>query len=76
MNMQHVSSSAHAPAGGHATAGAGQPLSVSPWPGELTVVDGRVWLTRRGDAADHVLEAGAAAAPAAGDAARRRGLGR
>jgi hypothetical protein len=37
---------------------AGQAIQVGPWPGELTVVDGRVWLTRRGDAADHVLQPG------------------
>jgi hypothetical protein len=37
---------------------AGQAVSVGPWPGEIAVVDGRVWLTRSGDAADHVLEAG------------------
>ena len=37
---------------------AGQAVSVGPWPGEIAVVDGRVWLTRSGDAADHVLETG------------------
>lgn len=36
----------------------GQALTVSPWPGELTVVDGRVWVTRSDDLGDHVLEAG------------------
>ncbi len=36
----------------------GQAVSVGPWPGEIAVVDGRVWLTRSGDAADHVLESG------------------
>lgn len=48
---------------------AGQAVSVSAWPGELTVVDGRVWLTRRGDLADHVLEAGQRLRLQAGDAA-------
>ena len=37
---------------------AGQAVAISPWPGELMVVDGRIWLTRRGDVTDHVLEAG------------------
>jgi hypothetical protein len=37
---------------------AGQAVQVSAWPGELTVIDGRVWLTRRGDSVDHVLEPG------------------
>ena len=36
----------------------GRALTVSPWPGELTVVDGRVWVTRSDDLGDHVLEAG------------------
>lgn len=36
----------------------GQALTVSPWPGELTVVDGRIWVTRSDDLGDHVLEAG------------------
>lgn len=36
----------------------GQALTVSPWPGELTVVDGRVWVTRSDDLGDHVLDAG------------------
>ena len=36
----------------------GQIVRVAPWPGELTVVDGRVWLTRRGDNDDHVLDGG------------------
>ena len=42
----------------HATLVSGQALTVSPWPGELTVVDGRVWVTRKDDLGDHVLEAG------------------
>lgn len=37
---------------------AGQLLRLGEWPGELTVVDGRVWLTRPGDPDDHVLAAG------------------
>ena len=36
----------------------GQAVTVEHWPGEFTVIDGRVWLTRRGDRADHVLERG------------------
>jgi hypothetical protein len=44
----------------------GQAASVSPWPGELTVVDGRIWLTRRNDLADHVLERGRSLRLAAG----------
>ena len=36
----------------------GQAVPVSPWPGELTVVDGRVWMTRQGDLQDHLLEPG------------------
>lgn len=43
---------------GHATLVSGQALTVSPWPGELSVVDGRVWVTRKDDLGDHVLEAG------------------
>ncbi len=35
-----------------------QALTVSPWPGELTVVEGRVWVTRSDDLGDHVLESG------------------
>ncbi len=37
---------------------AGQLLRLGKWPGELTVVDGRVWLTRPHDPDDHVLAAG------------------
>lgn len=36
----------------------GQALTLGPQPGELTVVRGRVWLTRSGDLGDHVLEPG------------------
>jgi hypothetical protein len=36
----------------------GQVERVAGGPGELTVVDGRVWVTRRGDRDDHVLGAG------------------
>jgi Protein of unknown function (DUF2917) len=43
---------------GQATVVGGQALTVSPWPGELTVIDGRVWVTRKDDLGDHVLEAG------------------
>jgi hypothetical protein len=38
--------------------GSGHLLRLGEWPGELTVVDGRVWLTRPNDPADHVLSAG------------------
>lgn len=37
---------------------AGELLRVGPWPGELRVIDGRVWLTRTGDPDDHVLQPG------------------
>ncbi len=37
----------------------GQPAFVGHGAGELTVLDGRVWLTRHGDLDDHVLECGA-----------------
>ena len=36
----------------------GQPVRFDATGGELEVLDGRVWLTRRGDTEDHVLEAG------------------
>lgn len=32
-------------------------FSAAPWPGALTVLGGRVWLTRRGDIDDHILDA-------------------
>ena len=45
--------------GGHpATLVSGQALALSPWAGELTVVEGLVWVTRTDDLGDHVLEAG------------------
>ena len=37
---------------------AGQAIQLSPGPGELTVIDGRVWLTRRGELDDLVLRPG------------------
>ena len=37
----------------------GQPLRMENLAGEFAVVEGRVWLTRRGDLDDHVLSAGA-----------------
>lgn len=37
---------------------AGRAVSVGPWPGDITVVAGRVWLTQCGDPADHLLEPG------------------
>jgi hypothetical protein len=37
----------------------GHPAFVGRGAGELTVLDGRVWLTRDGDLADHVLTRGA-----------------
>ena len=36
----------------------GQPLRVEHFGGEFAVLEGRVWLTRRGDLDDHVLSAG------------------
>jgi hypothetical protein len=36
----------------------GQPLHVAHFGGEFAVLEGRVWLTRRGDPDDHVLSAG------------------
>ncbi|MEP7099929.1 MAG: DUF2917 domain-containing protein [Burkholderiales bacterium] len=36
----------------------GEALHLGRLGGELTVVDGRVWLTRDGDLGDHVVEAG------------------
>ena len=36
----------------------GQPVRIDAMGGELEVLGGRVWLTRRGDTVDHVLEAG------------------
>jgi hypothetical protein len=36
----------------------GQPLRVEHSGGEFAVLEGRVWLTRRGDLDDHVLSAG------------------
>jgi len=36
----------------------GQPLRVAHGGGEFAVLQGRVWLTRRGDLDDHVLSAG------------------
>lgn len=58
MNLQHRSSPRHALPAVTQSLAAGQAIQVSPWPGELTVIDGRVWLTRRGEAADHVLRPG------------------
>ena len=37
---------------------AGQPAFTLRGPGELTVLDGRIWLTRQGEFADHVLSRG------------------
>ena len=36
----------------------GQPLTLHRFGGEFAVLEGRVWLTRRGDPDDHVLDAG------------------
>ncbi len=41
-----------------AQVGCGQALHLGRLGGELTVVSGRVWLTRDGDLGDHLLEAG------------------
>lgn len=48
---------------------AGQPMRIGAARGDLGVVSGSVWLTRRGDAGDHVLDAGQYVALAPGDAA-------
>ena len=48
---------------------AGQVVRLEHWPGEFTVIDGRVWLTRRGDPQDHLLERGARVRLGRGDAA-------
>ena len=47
----------------------GQVVRVEHAPGEFTVIDGRVWLTRRGDPHDHLLERGASLRLGRGDAA-------
>jgi hypothetical protein len=41
---------------------AGEILRLGEWPGELSVVDGRIWLTRPGDPDDHWLHSGEAMA--------------
>jgi hypothetical protein len=58
MSMQHRIRPQQAPAGTRRRLLGGQVVRVESWPGELTVVDGRVWLTRRGDGDDHVLGSG------------------
>ena len=47
----------------------GQAVTVEYWPGEYTVVDGRVWLTRRCDPKDHVLGRGDVFVASKGDVA-------
>jgi hypothetical protein len=48
----------YAVAGGPVESVFGQPLRVEHFGGEFAVLEGRVWLTRRGDPEDHVLSAG------------------
>jgi hypothetical protein len=48
----------YATAGGPVESVFGQPLRVEHFGGEFAVLEGRVWLTRRGDLDDHVLSAG------------------
>ena len=76
MNMQHVVEPAMHPPAATQRLIAGCAVSVSPASGELTVVDGRVWLTRRNDLADHVLERGQRLQLQAGDAAVVEGWSR
>lgn len=76
MNMQHVVEPAMQPPEATQRLLAGCAVSVSPASGELTVVDGRVWLTRRNDLADHVLERGQRLQLQAGDAAVVEGWSR
>lgn len=47
----------------------GQPVRIDHQAGEFVVRSGRVWLTRRGDLDDHVLEAGQRVRLAAADTA-------
>jgi hypothetical protein len=58
MNIQDELMSSSAPRAAGQRLLAGQALRVSPWPGELSVVDGRIWMTRRGDSEDYFLEPG------------------
>jgi Protein of unknown function (DUF2917) len=58
MNLQHRSGPRHALRAVTQHLTAGQAIALSPGPGELSVIDGRVWLTRRGEVADHVLQPG------------------
>jgi Protein of unknown function (DUF2917) len=58
MKWQQRSRSSLALASAHRRLLGGQVERVGAGPGELTVIDGRVWLTRRGDCLDHVLERG------------------
>jgi hypothetical protein len=47
----------------------GHPVRIEHQAGDVVVRSGRVWLTRRGDPDDHVLEAGQRVRLAAGDTA-------
>ena len=49
---------ARAPGGHRASLASGQALTLGRGAGELSVLDGRVWVTRKDDLGDHVLEAG------------------
>ncbi len=53
-----MNSQFYADRGGLARLRDGAPLRIDHRGGELSVVRGRVWLTRRGDLDDHVLDAG------------------
>ncbi len=58
MNSQAQHSVSSARGMQRAQVAGGQALTVAPWPGELTVIDGRVWVTRSDDLGDHVLQPG------------------
>ena len=58
MEQQQRTSPQRAVGGARHRLQGGQVVGVGSGPGELTVIDGRVWLTRHGDRDDHVLEGG------------------
>jgi hypothetical protein len=69
MNTQHDSFHDHSGRATRRVLLGGQAITVEHAPGEFTVIDGRVWLTRRGDPDDHVLDEGAHARIERGEAA-------
>lgn len=69
MNTQHDSCRGRCGRATHRVLLGGQAVTVEHAPGEFTVIDGRVWLTRRGDPNDHVLDEGAQVRIERGDAA-------